>query len=127
MNLPLDSLKQQREQVLEQMRAIDQLRRGTLSRQYLKKHRGAQTLTHGPYFVLQGYLHGRKFSQHVPATDAIKVGEQVKNYKRFQELAEDFVSLTDRITQWEEHSPDSKKNSGRKKSPTNGTERPKRS
>ncbi len=121
MNPSLDSLEQQREQILEQMRAVDRLRRGTLSRQFLKKHRDGQTITHGPYFVLQGYLQGKKFSQHVPAAEAAKVGEQVKNYKRFQELAEDFVSLTDRITQMQEQAPDSKKNSGRKNSPTNAS------
>jgi hypothetical protein len=125
MSLSLDALKQQREQLLDQMGAIDRLRRGTLSRHFLKKHRGSQTVTHGPYFVLQGYLRGKKFSQHVAADVAPKVAEHVENYKRFQDLAESVVSLTDQITQLEHQSPDSKKNSGRKRSPTNGTGKPK--
>ena len=127
MNPSLDSLKQQREEVLEQMRSIDRLRRGTLSQHFLKKCRGAQTLTHGPYFVLQGYLRGKKFSRHIPAVEAAKVEEQVKGYKRFQQLAEDFVSLTERITQVEEQPADSKKNSSRRKSPTSASGRAKRS
>lgn len=105
------------------MRSLGRLRRGTLSRQFLKRKRGAQTFTHGPCFVLQGYLHGEKFSRHVPASEAQEVGAQVDNYKRFQQLTEEFVAVTDRMTQMYQSPPDSKKNSSRKKSPTSGSAR----
>lgn len=127
MNLPLASLEEQREQVLAEMRTIDRMRRGTLSRHFLRRQRGGHTLTHGPYFVLQGYLRGQKFSQHIPGEQAGKLAEQVKNYQRFQQLAERFVGLTDQMTQREDPVLDSKKNSRRRKSPTSATERPRRS
>ena len=119
------SLQQQREHVLEQMRSIDRLRRGSLSCQFFKQRRGGKICSHGPYFVLQSLLRGEKKSQRIPADQATKVGEEVKNYQRFQELAEQFITLTDRITQLAEGQPDSKKNSSRRKSPTNDSGKPK--
>ena len=52
----------------------------------------------GPYFVLQGYLQGQKFSQRVPADQAAAVASGVANYKRFQELADEFVTVTEQLT-----------------------------
>ena len=120
-------LEEQRDQVLNQMRAIDQLRRGTLSRHFLRRQHGGQTVTHGPYFVLQGYLRGKKFSQHIPAEQVPEVAAGVEGYQRFQALAERFVALTDQMTQNAEAFPDSKKNSGRKRSPTGASAKPRRS
>lgn len=121
----LTSLEQQREQVLEQIRSIDFLYRGTLSRHYLKRRNLGKTLTHGPYFVLQGYLGGKKFSQHIHADDAAAVEKGVDNYKLFRELADRFVTLTEQITRLAKGKTDSKKNSSRRKSPTNDSGKPK--
>ena len=127
MNPSLDSLEQQRDATLEEMCTIDRLRRGTLSQHYLKKRQAGQMITHGPYFVLQGYLRGKKFSRHICAEQATQVEADVKNYQRFQALAERFVTLTDQITQLGGATPDSKKNSRRKKSPTSDSGKPRRS
>lgn len=121
------SLEEQREQVIEQMRSIDRLHRGTLSQHFLRRKRGGQTLTHGPYFVLQGYLRGKKFSTHIPAEKAAEVGRQVENYQRFQVLAERFVTLTEAITRRAEGAPESKKNSGPRKLSPNASAKPRRS
>jgi hypothetical protein len=118
------SLEEQRELVLAEMRTIERMRRGTLSRHFLRRQRGGRTLTHGPYFVLQGYWHGQKFSEHIPGEQAGTVAEQVKNYQRFQQLADRFVGLTDQMTQREATSIDSKKNSNPRRSPTSASERP---
>ena len=104
------SLQEEREQVVEEMRAIDRLRRGTLSQHFLRRHQNGKTITHGPYFVLQGYLRGQKFSRHIPAEQAAKVAGDDANYQRFQALAERFVTLSEQITARAD-APDSKKNS----------------
>ena len=108
------ALLQQREQVLEEMRAIDRLRRGAFSRHFLHRRKSGKIHTHGPYFVLQGYLRGQKFSEHIAAEQAARVAVDVENYQRFQALAERFVTLTDEMTRLEDQ-PDSKKNSRRRK------------
>jgi len=110
----LASLQQEREQLVEEMRAIDRLRRGTLSRHFLRREQGGKTITHGPYFVLQGYLRGKKFSRHIPAEQAANVAGDVANYQRFQALAERFITLSEQIAERTD-APDSKKNSSRRK------------
>lgn len=114
MNSTPSVLRQQREQILEEMRGIDRLRRGAFSQHFLHRRKQGKVHTHGPYFVLQGYLRGKKFSKHIAAAQAQKVAQDVGNYQRFQALAERFVTLTDELTQREDQ-PESKKNSSRRK------------
>lgn len=127
MNSSLSDLEQQREQTLEQMRSIDRLRRGFLSRQFFKRKRGSETVMQGPYFVLQSFLNGKKRSERVPAAAATAVGQQVENYQRFQALAERFVQLTEQITRLAAEPQDSKENSRRRKLPPSASGKPKRS
>lgn len=106
------------------MRAIDHLRRGTLSKQFFKALPG-QTEPRGPYFVLQGFFHGKKFSQRISTEQVPQIQEQVDNYRRFQSLADEYVTLSDEITQLESQDSDIKKNSSPKNSPTNSSRKPK--
>ena len=119
----LDSLHQKRDRVLQDMKAIDHLRRGTLSKQFFQPKPG-QTARRGPYFLLQGFFHGKKFSQRIPAEEASTVQKQVGNYRRFQSLAEEYVTLSDAITRLESQDASSKKNSSPKNSPTNSSRKP---
>ena len=115
------SLAQQRARVVEQMLALDQMRRGSLSRQFLRTSSRAEAPAAGPYYLLQGYLHGRKFSRRIPAQEAPAVEAQVANYRRFLALADEFVSLTEALTLG--GAADAKKN-GRRKSPRSSSGRP---
>jgi hypothetical protein len=58
---------------------------------------------------LQGYLQGEKFSQRIPAQQAPQIEPLVANYKRFLELTEEFVTVTDQLTRLAEAQPDLKK------------------
>lgn len=109
MTVSLSQLEERREQILQQIKAIDRLRRGSLSRQFFKKRRSHSKARQGPYFVLQGYVQGQKFSERVPAQQAAQLQPLVANYQRFVELAEEFVSVTDQITRLVEAQPDAKK------------------
>jgi hypothetical protein len=124
---PIDQLFVQRDALLDQMKSIDRLRRGTLSRQVFTKKQAGQTATQGPYFILQGFHHGKKFSQRIPARAAERVQEQVGNFKQFQALADQCISLTDQITQLTEGLPGSKKNSRVRKSKPSNSGKPKAS
>ena len=96
------------------MKSIDRLRRGSLSRQFFKKQSADPKATQGPYYVLQGYIQGEKFSERVPAQQAADLESLVANYKRFEALAEEFVTVTDQITCMEQRGADAKKNFRRK-------------
>lgn len=120
----LELLAQKRDLVLQDMQSIDRLRRGSLSKQFFKAPSGNSGKL-GPYFVLQGFFHGKKFSERIPAEQASHVQEQVDNYRRFQELAEEYISLSDQITRLDSEESGSKKNSSRQKSPANSSRKPK--
>ena len=119
----LDALRQKQQSLLQQMQAIDRLRRGSLSQQFFKTP-GRHSARRGPYFILQGFFHGKKFSERVPQAQAAQVQQDVDKYRRFQSLAEDYVTVTDQITRAQEPSEDSKKNSSRRRSPTNSSRKP---
>ena len=120
----IDQLAAQRAALLAQLQSIDRLRRGSLSRQVCSKTRDGQARTQGPYFILQGFHQGKKFSRRVPASQASRVEEQVGNFKRFQELADQCVSVTDQMTQLAEAKPDRKKNSSRRRSKPGASRKP---
>jgi hypothetical protein len=48
----------------------------------------------------------------------------VENYRRFQTLAEEYVTVSDQITRLPEQLQDSKKNSSRRRSPRNSSRKP---
>ncbi len=123
MNDSFSQLEQRRDQILQQMKAIDRLRRGSLSRQFFKKPHSAPKAKRGPYYVLQGYIQGQKFSERVPADQAPHLEPLVANYKRFEKLAEEFVSVTDQLTRLSQAAPDAKKNS-RRRSARSGSAKP---
>ena len=120
----LDDLLQQRQSLLLQMQSIDRLRRGSLSKQFFQSRAPGLTTARGPYYVLQGFFHGKKFSQRIPPGQAAQVQQDVENYRSFQTLAEDFVTLSDQITCLQDQPQDSKKNSSRKKSPASSSRKP---
>lgn len=123
MKLDLDALRQQQQSLLQQMQSIDRLRRGSLSRQFFKAP-GSHSSRRGPYYVLQGFFRGKKFSERVPQEQADRVEQDVDNYRRFQSLAEDYVTVTDQITRAQDPSLDSKKNSSPRRSPPVSSRKP---
>ena len=110
------ALRAQRDAVLERMKPIDHLRRGSLSRQFLKTRRDGKTVASGPYFVLQCFFKGKKCSERIPAPQAQHVEQHVENHRLFHGLAEEFVTLSDQITRWECAADDSKKNGSNRRS-----------
>lgn len=123
MNPTLDTLRQRQQGLLQQLQAIDRLRRGSLSQQFFKSP-GRPATRRGPYYVLQGFLRGKKFSERVPQDQAAQVQQDVDNYRRFQALAEDYVTVSDQLTRRQDQNPDSKKNSNPRRSPPPSSRKP---
>jgi hypothetical protein len=123
-NDQLQQLSAKREAILDQLKSIDRLRRGSLSRQVFTKQQAGKTVSQGPYFILQGFHHGKKFSQRIPSEAAQSVELQVQNFKQFQALADECISITDQITQLADGS---KKNFRLRRSRQSGSGKPKHS
>lgn len=107
---PTQALRSQRDAVLQRMKGIDHLRRGSFSRQLFKTRRGGKTIQLGPYFVLQCFFKGKKCSQRIPASQAQEAAKHVENFRLFNGLAQEFITLSDQITQLECSTDDGKKN-----------------
>ena len=117
-NSQIDTLIQKRSLLGEELLTIDRMRRGTLSEQFFESSSGGPK--RGPYYVLQSFLQGKKCSQRIPANQAPDIREHVENYRRFQTLVGQYVSLSDEITCLESAGGGSKKNSSPRRSAKRG-------
>ncbi len=123
MNANLEALRQKQQSLRQALQAIDRLRRGSLSCQFFPAA-GARTARRGPYYVLQGFYQGQKFSERIPPDQAPQVQQDVDQYRRFQALAEDYVTVTDQLTRALEAQPDAKKNFNLPRWPTRSSGKP---
>ena len=98
MSLDLTQLQQRREQILQEMGAIDRMCRGHLSEQFFKSTRGGKTVRQGPYYVLQRWFRGRNLCERIAADQLEPVRQGVEGYKRFRQLADEFVGLSEQMT-----------------------------
>ena len=63
----------------------------------------------GRFLIRNTLFKGKKCSERIGAADAEQVEQHVENFRRFNGLAEEFVTLSDQITQLECAAGDSKK------------------
>ena len=102
------SLQQERSRILEQMAQMDRMIRGHVSQQTFQVQRGGQTLTQGPYFLLQRRENGKNNCQRVGTEELEAIVAGVEAYQRFQKLAERYARLTEQMT-WEQQAAGVKK------------------
>ncbi len=107
------ALQQRREQILQEMAAIDRLQRGHLSQQFFKSVRRGKSILRGPYYLLQRWLHGKNLCERIPADQVEPVRLAVEGYQRFQKLADEFVELSEQVTRQAGLLPNGKKKSRR--------------
>lgn len=102
------TIQQERSRILQEMAQIDHMIRGHLSQQTYHVHRGGQTITQGPYFLLQRRENGKNNCQRVGPEELETIVASVEAYQRFQQLAERYAQLTEQMT-WQEQAPGLKK------------------
>src|SRR5215469_4790888 len=95
------TIQQERSRILEEMARIDHMIRGHVSQQTYTKKRADQTLTQGPYFLLQRRENGKNNCQRVAPEERDAIVAGVEGYARFQELAQRYAQLTEQMT-WNE-------------------------
>lgn len=102
------SLQQERSRILEQMAQMDRMIRGHVSQQTFQVQRAGQTVTQGPYFLLQRRENGKNNCQRVGPEELDAIVAGVEAYQRFQKLAERYAQLTEQMT-WQEQAAGFKK------------------
>jgi hypothetical protein len=98
MSTDLPQLQQRREQILQEMGAIDRVCRGHLSEQFFKSTQQGKTVRRGPYYVLQRWFRGKNLCERVAADQLEPIRRGVEGYKRFRQLADEFVDVCEQIT-----------------------------
>ena len=96
----LSKLRQTRQEVLTQIASIEEMRRGSVVRQFLKiklKRRRKTTLT-GPYALFTFKQKGRTVSRRLHDVEEIRrLEHQVENYHIFQQLCRRLVEIGEAI------------------------------
>jgi len=93
------TLEEKRERVLEQMRALRSMRRGSVSEQYLKvRHKGKRKpVVRGPYWVYTWKEGGKTVGQRLSREEAARIKKDVEAHKKFVALCKEFETLTMRL------------------------------
>ena len=93
------SLDEKRERVLEQMRALRSMRRGSVTEQYLKvQHKGKRKpVVRGPYWVYTWKEGGKTVGQRLSREEAARIKKDVEAHKKFVALCKEFETLTMRL------------------------------
>lgn len=92
-------LQERRQRIVDEMMAIESMRRGTLNEQFLRvPHKGKkEPVLRGPYFVLSRKLEGRTVSERVAPEHIERVRKEIERYERFMALCREFVELTEAL------------------------------
>ncbi len=101
----LSKLRQTRQQVLTQISLIEEMRRGSVIRQFLKiRLRGqSQSTLVGPYALFTLKKKGRTVSRRLRDLDEIRrLEQQVDNYHTFQRLCRQLVEVGEAICEEKE-------------------------
>lgn len=105
----VQQLDARREVVLQQMRSIRSMKRGTISGQWFPViRRGKKTdQRRGPYPVLTYKANNKTVSQRLTSKSELEHARRaVQNHKRFVALCKEFVELTKQLGEFERGQPD---------------------
>ena len=122
--ITVDEIESRRNAVLEEMRAIRAMRRGTINEQFLNVRRKGikEPVARGPYYVLSRYdpEMGKTQSRRLTSKEQL---EQTRNdvaaYQRFVSLCREFELLTERLAELERGMPEHEAKKKQRSSPSN--------
>ena len=92
-------IERRRSEILEQLRDIRSLEKGTLKEQMLKvKHKDKEEpVLRGPYYVLARWANGKTQSRRVRGEELEHLKVDVANYQRLKLLVCEYEELTEQL------------------------------
>jgi hypothetical protein len=96
----IQAIEKRREEILEEMRGIRAMERGSITEQYLKvRHKGKkEPVSRGPYYLIsrrgEKKTVGRRLSG---AEELARARAEVEAHRRFRELCREYEELTERL------------------------------
>src|SRR4030042_1627031 len=103
----IKEVEERREKILEQMRAIRSMERGTINEHYVPvKHKGKkEPVRKGPYYVISRRGKDKTVGRHLKTEqDLERARGDVGAHKRFQELCREYEELTEELGRLERES-----------------------
>ena len=96
----LEDLVRVREEIIEKIKEIRTMRRGTINEQYIKVPRKEKEPSiKGPYYVLSRNEGGKTVGFRLNSQKELELAtKDVEAYKEFNILTKEFVSVTESIT-----------------------------
>jgi hypothetical protein len=121
----VQELEARRNAILEEMRSIRSMRRGTITEQYFKTRlKGRKRMVHqGPYYVLSKWEGQKTVSKRLRSAELEQAQKDVTEYKRFLGLCQEFERLTARLGELESGVQGIEQEKKRFRSPSSKTER----
>jgi len=121
----VQQLESRRNAILEEMRSIRSMRRGTINEQYFKTRlKGRKGMVRqGPYYVLSKREGEKTVSRRLRVVELEQAQKDVAEYKRFLGLCQEFERLTARLWELERGEPGLEQEKKRFRSLSNETER----
>ena len=122
MNSSIEAIEMRRNAILEEMRSIRSMRRGTVNEQYFKiQLKGKKEATfQGPYYVLSRREGEKIVSQRLrSSTELERARREVAAHKRFVVLCREFEQLTARLGELEREASTFEQEKKRFRSPLN--------
>jgi hypothetical protein len=104
MAVSTESLLKRIQKIKQHIGELGELRPGTLSQQYnVCGSPGCQCkaippLKHGPYYKISVNRHGKSSSHFVREDDLKDVQQQLENYRRLQELVDEWITLSAQLS-----------------------------
>lgn len=95
----IDSLRRRREELLDNIQAIDAMLRGKITTSCPQRtHRDGSTYQAGPYYKLQRWQEGNNATQYVSAEEYPVLKEYVDNYQAYKTLCDELAEVTEALT-----------------------------
>jgi hypothetical protein len=119
-------LEARRNGILEEMRSIRSMRRGTINEQYFRTRlKGTKEMVHqGPYYVFSRREQEKTVSRRIRSRAELEQARKdVAEHKRFLGLCQEFERLTARLGELERGEQGMEQEKKRFRSPSNKTER----
>ncbi len=90
--------QKRRQQILQEMAAIERMEKGQLTEEYRDSFKQGRTQRLGPYYKYQRWEQGRNLSRRVPQTEAPSLRMAIEGYHRYEALAKEYAELTIQMT-----------------------------
>jgi hypothetical protein len=112
--MDVQQLEARRLAILDEIRSIDSMRRGSVNEQFFQiRRKGSEELTRqGPYYVWTRSQGGRTVSQRLTSAEAIEQARaEVAAYRRFQTLCREYVEVASELARLKRTTEQEKKRS----------------